>query len=170
MNYDRLLQLGGIDREVPPIPQYISKEELKKWQDDQEKEIPDDVIKGIKEVEDFLAGTPDNETLVGSFEAKGAASDATTYKDVYIGSGTTYLDAMIVANHQDEITKGAMNPVTLANTYLWVILPSAYVPTILMEGVVVPTTEQSSVTVGNVTYKVFQSDNTYTGTFNIILI
>jgi len=28
MNYDRLLQLGGIDREVPPIPQYISKEYL----------------------------------------------------------------------------------------------------------------------------------------------
>ena len=28
MNYDRLLQLGGIDREVPPIPPYISKEGL----------------------------------------------------------------------------------------------------------------------------------------------
>ena len=30
MNYDRLLQLGGIDREVPPIPGYITKEELKR--------------------------------------------------------------------------------------------------------------------------------------------
>ena len=30
MNYDRLLQLGGIDREVPPIPGYISKEELQR--------------------------------------------------------------------------------------------------------------------------------------------
>ena len=28
MNYDRLLQLGGIDREVPPIQPYISKEQL----------------------------------------------------------------------------------------------------------------------------------------------
>lgn len=28
MNYDRLLQLGGIDREVPPIPGYITKEQL----------------------------------------------------------------------------------------------------------------------------------------------
>lgn len=28
MNYDRLLQLGGIDREVPPIPGYITKEHL----------------------------------------------------------------------------------------------------------------------------------------------
>lgn len=34
MNYDRLLQLGGIDREVPPIPPYISKEELKKYVDE----------------------------------------------------------------------------------------------------------------------------------------
>jgi len=30
MNYDRLLQLGGIERDVPPIPGYISKEELQK--------------------------------------------------------------------------------------------------------------------------------------------
>ena len=64
MNYDRLLQLGGIDREVPPIPGYISKEELKQWQDDQEKEIPDGHIKGIKEVEDFLKSNTDAETLV----------------------------------------------------------------------------------------------------------
>ena len=28
MNYDRLLQLGGIDRDVPPIPGYITKEQL----------------------------------------------------------------------------------------------------------------------------------------------
>ena len=133
MNYDRLLQLGGIDREVPPIPQYISKEELKKWQDDQEKEIPDGQIKGIKEVEDFLEGTPDNETLIGSFEAKGAATDATTYKDVYIGSGAEYTDAMIAANHHDTITKGATNSITVANNYLWVIIPSGYTPTILME-------------------------------------
>ena len=65
MRYDRLLQLGGIDREVPPIPQYISKEELKEWQDDQEKEIPDGKIKGIKEVEDFLDSNSDADTLVG---------------------------------------------------------------------------------------------------------
>ena len=65
MRYDRLMQLGGIDRPIEPIPQYISKEELKEWQDDQEKEIPDGKIKGIKEVEDFLGKNSDADTLVG---------------------------------------------------------------------------------------------------------
>lgn len=82
MNYDRLLQLGGIDRPVPPVPGYISKEELKEWQDDQEKEIPDGQIKGIKEVEDFLQGTSDAvkyadlATLVGNKVCVGMERDA----------------------------------------------------------------------------------------------
>ena len=81
MNYDRLLQLGGIDSEVPPVTGYISKEELKEWQDDQEKEIPDGQIKGIKEVEDFLEGTSDSQKykdlseLVGDKVCVGMESD-----------------------------------------------------------------------------------------------
>ena len=42
MNYDRLLQLGGIDREVPPIPGYITKEELKDGIDDINTKIPEE--------------------------------------------------------------------------------------------------------------------------------
>lgn len=42
MNYDRLLQLGGIDREVPPIPGYITKEELKDGIDDINSKIPEE--------------------------------------------------------------------------------------------------------------------------------
>lgn len=42
MNYDRLLQLGGIDREVPPIPGYISKEELKEDIDGINGKIPEE--------------------------------------------------------------------------------------------------------------------------------
>jgi hypothetical protein len=42
MNYDRLLQLGGIDRDVPPIPKYISKEELKESIDDINSKIPEE--------------------------------------------------------------------------------------------------------------------------------
>ena len=42
MNYDRLLQLGGIDREVPPIPGYITKEQLQGEIDGINTLIPDE--------------------------------------------------------------------------------------------------------------------------------
>jgi hypothetical protein len=46
MNYDRLLQLGGIDREVPPIPQYISKDDLQKEIDDLKTSKQDVLVSG----------------------------------------------------------------------------------------------------------------------------
>ena len=38
--------------------------ELKDWKTDQETEIPDGQIKGIKEIEDFLTGSDDATTLI----------------------------------------------------------------------------------------------------------
>jgi hypothetical protein len=56
MNYDRLLQLGGIDREVPPIPGYITKEELQKEIDaKQDKLVSGENIATINE-QDLLEG------------------------------------------------------------------------------------------------------------------
>lgn len=46
MNYDRLLQLGGIDREAPPIPGYITKEELKEEIDDLKSSKQDKLVSG----------------------------------------------------------------------------------------------------------------------------
>lgn len=107
----------------------------------------------------------------GSIEEINTTIDDTThYKDVYIGEGDIYSDAMIESNHHDSLKVGTTTSVTATNKYLWVILPDDYTPTILMNGIVVPMVQQSNITVGNITYKVFKSDAEYTNTFNIILI
>ena len=99
MNYDRLLQLGGIDREVPPIPGYISKEELKEWQDNQEKEIPDGVIKGVKEIEDFLATAPDSENIYQYSQALLATTIDTMEMDEESGDITISYDDGLIGNN-----------------------------------------------------------------------
>ena len=38
-------------------------DELKEWQQSQDTAVPDNVIEGVKEIENFLAGSPDTETL-----------------------------------------------------------------------------------------------------------
>lgn len=103
-------------------------------------------------------------------EVDSAIVNSTYYKNVYIGTGSTYSDAMIESNHHDSLRMGATTTITASDEYLWVILPSDYTPTILMNGISVPMGEQSNVTVEEVTYKVFKSDAEYTNTFNIILI
>ena len=100
MNYDRLLQLGGIDREVPPIPPYIAKEELKQWQDDQEKEIPDGVIKGVKEIEDFLSSAPDSENIRQYSQALLAASIDTMVMNEENGDITIQYDDGLIGNNE----------------------------------------------------------------------
>lgn len=50
-------------------PEHEDITELKEWKEQQESAIPDDVIKGIKEVENFLAGSPDTETLANLLSA-----------------------------------------------------------------------------------------------------
>ena len=140
MNYDRLLQLGGIDREVPPIPKYYSSQELqdqiddlKSWKDEQESTVVDGQIKGIKEIENFLNGTSDSEHY-------------SYYTDVYVGAGAVYTDVMIAANHHDQATKDVGISVTATDEYLFVILPSNFSPAILMNGFTVPMTEWGTVT------------------------
>lgn len=70
MNYDRLLQLGGIDREVPPIPGYITKDELKKDIDDINSKIPEGASAENKlATEQYVNETSatDSATFRGSF-------------------------------------------------------------------------------------------------------
>lgn len=98
------------------------------------------------------------------------AREAIAYKDVYIGVGAAYTDAMIAANHHDSVAKGSPVPVTSSISYLWVILPNTNSPVVQMGGLNVPMTAQSDVTVGDVTYKVLRSTNQYTGSFSISLI
>lgn len=92
------------------------------------------------------------------------------YEDVYLGAGAAYTNVMVQANHYDAVLKGSVKSVAINNSYLWLILPQTYNPTILMGGMEIPVTAQSTITQGDVVYKVLKSSNSYTGTFNVILI
>ena len=99
------------------------------------------------------------------------AINAIKYRDVYVGVGSTAQDAMIAANHHDEVMRGDQISITASsNTYVWVILPESYSPKVQMGGLNMPMTAKTPVTSGGVTYKVLRSDNQYKGTFDISLM
>lgn len=214
MNYDRLLQLGGIDREVPPIPGYITKEELKKDIEDINAKIPaeaseENQLADKQYTNDGIStATADFKGTFTTLEAMNAVtgnrndyayyvhSDAhgneiydrykwvvgtgwtyeytmnqvAAYKDVWIGAGATASDVMINANHHTSIAKGVSVEVTASSSKIWLILPEVYLPKMLMGGIDMQMTEGSPITSEGITYKVFSSDNQYSGTFDIVLV
>ena len=93
-----------------------------------------------------------------------------TLENVYIGSGASTSDVMVAGNLHASLRLGEAISVTASNAPLWVILPSSFYPTVMMEGIKVPMTSQQDVEVQGVTYKVLKSDNTFTGSFNVVLM
>ena len=96
--------------------------------------------------------------------------DNLTYKDVYIGKGVNYTSVMVAGNHHDVIVKGDHVNMTCNNSKVWIILNSTNsAPLLTMSGIEIPMTAGADVTVDEVTYKVYSSTNTYTGTFNVFV-
>ena len=91
------------------------------------------------------------------------------YEDVYIGVAAQSSTIIDPTYHHDMIYRG--RPISIGNSsgYLWVIMPSSYTPSVLMSGFEVPMSQNSTTTVGNVTYKIWKSSNSYSGGFNIYL-
>ena len=90
--------------------------------------------------------------------------------DVYVGTGASYNDVMTAANHHEFVRKCSLVPIAANNAYIWVILPNVYSPVVQLSGMIVSMTEQTPVTLNNVTYKVLRSDSQYAGNFSISLI
>ena len=114
--------------------------------------------------------------LIKDSEAREALSgistvwDSMTYTDVYIGKGVNYSSAMTSTNHHDVVVKGDHVSLTCNNSKVWIILKDTNnTPLLMMSGTEIPLTAGSDVTQDGVTYKVFSSTNTYTGTFNAIV-
>ena len=103
--------------------------------------------------------------IIKDFEAR----DSIQYKDVYIGTGDTASEVMVNANHYSQIQKYTPIGISASAEYLWIIMPSAYVPVMMLNGNEIPITLDGTVAVGDVTYKVWKSNNSYTGTFNVFL-
>lgn len=152
MRYDRLLQLGGIDRVVPPIPGYITKEELKQEISVINTKIPADA-------------SADNQLADKDYVDRGDS-----YKNVYVGVGDAYSDVMVAGSHIDVLMKGEVVSLTSSDKYLWVIVPSGENPNVLTGGIITPMTQQSDVTVDDVTYKVLKSDETMDGDLKVYML
>ena len=97
-------------------------------------------------------------------EARDALS---IYEDVYLGTGSSAASVMVPANHHDTLSKGEHVTVTASSNKVWIILPNTFSPTLTMNGMEIPLTYESSITVDDITYRVMSSSNTYTGTFNV---
>lgn len=151
MNYDRLLQLGGIDREVPPVPGYITKEQLQ------------GEIDGIK------ALIPDEASDNNQLADKNYVKDEISYEDVYIGVADTSSEVIDDAYHHDSLMIG--RPVTFNNAsgYIFVVLPEGQEPVVTMSSFEVTMTLDGTTTIGDVTYSIYKSSEQATGTFNISL-
>ena len=94
-----------------------------------------------------------------------------TFEDVYIGKGVNYTSAMVAANHHDVVLRGDHVNMTCNNSKVWIILKSTNTaPLLMMTGIEMPLTAESDVTQEGVTYKVYSSSNTYTGTFDIFVL
>ena len=151
MNYDRLLQLGGIDREVPPVPGYITKEQLQGEIDDIKSLIPE-----VASTENQLAD-------------KNYVTDEISYEDVYIGVADTSSEVIDDAYHHDSLMIG--RPVTFNNAsgYIFVVLPEGQEPVVTMSSFEVTMSLDDTTTIGDVTYSIYKSGEKVTGTFNISL-
>ena len=107
MNYDRLLQLGGIDREVPPMPGYITKEQLQGEIDGINVLIPEDASDTNPLATESSVAT-NSATFQGNYNSVTdlGLTTAATRSDIEAALGTT-------------IT-GADN-----NDYCWVDIPTS---------------------------------------------
>lgn len=105
MNYDRLLQLGGVDRVVPPIPGYITKEQLQGEIDGIDTLIPEDA-------------SEENKLATESSVATNSATFRGNYNLV------TDLSLTTAATHSD-IEAALANTITTVdnNDYCWVEIP-----------------------------------------------
>lgn len=103
--------------------------------------------------------------LLNYFESKLLVA----FTDVYIGTGANAAAVMVAANHHDRINKGDHVSLTASSNKIWVIIPNTYSPTLTMTGIEVPMVAGSNITEGGVTYKVFSSANTYTGSMSVAL-
>ena len=100
-----------------------------------------------------------------------ATLSSMTFEDVYIGKGVNYTSAMVAANHHDVVLRGDHVNMTCNNSKVWIILKSTNTaPLLMMTGIEMPLTAESDVTQEGVTYKVYSSSNTYTGTFDIFVL
>lgn len=94
-----------------------------------------------------------------------------SYEDVYIGAAASLSAIITNANHYELLSKGNLVSISNAsNAYLWIVLPTTYTPTMLMSGLEVPMTLDSTATIGTTTYNVYKSNNLYSGTFKVCLI
>lgn len=113
--------------------------------------------------------TDRNQRLSATVDSIATMQEGMLYRDLYVGVGGVYSDILTLSDFHEKLIKGTPLSFSPTAEKLWVIAPSAYTPTLLMEGFRVPMAQQASITLDGAAYKVYGSDNTYTGSFDIFL-
>lgn len=113
--------------------------------------------------------TDRNQRLSATVDNLATTQEGMLYRNLYVGVGSTYADVLTLSDFHEKLTKGTALSFSSTAEKLWVIAPSAYTPILLMEGFRVPMTQQASITQDGAPYKVYGSDNTYTGSFTVFL-
>lgn len=99
------------------------------------------------------------------------ARECIRYEDIYIG--TAIASSTIVSDiyHYDSIIRNRPVSVTASLGYIWAVIPTFYSnPVILMGGIEVPKTLDSTTTIGEKEYNIWKSNNVYTGTFDLYML
>ncbi len=113
--------------------------------------------------------TDRNQRLSATVDDVVTLQEGMLYRNFYVGVGGTYADVLTLSDFHEKYIKGTALGFSPTAEKLWVIVPSTYTPTALMEGFRVPMTLKVSITLDGTAYKVYGSDNTYTGSFDVLL-
>lgn len=113
--------------------------------------------------------TSRNQRLSATVDDVVTLQEGMIYKNLYVGFGSQYSEAMTETCFHSTLPKGTALNFSPTSKKMWVIIPSTYTPSIMMEGFKVPMTLQANIDIEGEAYKVFGSDNTYTGSFDIFL-
>ena len=123
----------------------------------------DRIIKSIIDLYEYI------NKFVTEIENNYVPKDMVLYEDVYVGVGAAYTDVMTDDYHHDSLVKGRPIAFDTVDGYIWVILPESYTPVVAMSLVEVPMSVDSTTTAVGVNYKIWKSEESQSGSFNIYL-
>jgi uncharacterized protein YpuA (DUF1002 family) len=99
------------------------------------------------------------------------ARESIQYEDIYIGAAVASSTIISSTYHYNSILRGRPIAVTAELGYIWAVIPASYNnPIIIMGGIEVPKTVDSTTTIEGKEYNIWKSANIYTGTFNLYML
>jgi hypothetical protein len=91
------------------------------------------------------------------------------YEKLYVGIDADYTDILNDTYYHESVTRGKAIHFDTVTGYIWVVAPEEYAPVVAMSLVEVPMSLYSTISIEDVSYKVWKSEEEQTGSFNLYL-